>query len=245
MKIFSLIICLFLCGCSSERADLLKIGVDPTWYPLDFGNQTVYINGFVEDMLLEMAWHEGIEWEKVSANSDSLLEGLKMGKYDAVLTGLPKYSFYVAKYDFSQNFLDLGPVFVVGVSSPYTKLKEIDRGAVGMIEGDSLRELLDISPKVQVRYYLSETALLDAVAEGEVVGAFMGALPAETYLKNVYAGSLKIMTEPLTEEGLHLISLKDQNKDLLHRFNKSLSWFKKKKMAALLEKWGLRGEPRK
>lgn len=240
------LVCIFaaLClgGCASDSSAPFKIGVDATWYPVDFEDQTAYVNGFVEDLLLEMAWHGRFEWEKVSANSDSLLLGMKQKKYDAVLTSLPRYTFNLAKYDFSENFLNLGPVLVVDANSPYKKLENIKEGVVGAILGSSFSVEIEKNPMVQIRFYPTAPELLSALEQGEVIGALLGSLTAENYVRDLYAGRLKIITKPLNEYGLHLIVEKGENQKLLKLFNTNLEWIKNKKMKSLLGKWGLTRE---
>ena len=77
MAIFRLLVlALLACGCScgsdSSRGGI-RIGVDPLWYPVDFGPQTSYVNGYTEDMLLEMARYSGLRFELITARWDNLL----------------------------------------------------------------------------------------------------------------------------------------------------------------------------
>src|ERR1043166_3717797 len=92
------------CSCGGSSRGVLRVGVDPNWYPIDFGSQTVYVNGYTEDLLIEIARYSGIEFEKIPASWDNLMEGLSENKYDAVLSSMHPYVFNTAKYDFSSNF---------------------------------------------------------------------------------------------------------------------------------------------
>ena len=85
-------------GCSGQPRGAFRIGIDPLWYPLDFGPQTSYVNGYTEELLLEMAGYGGMRFELVRANFDTLLEGMRGGQYDAVITTLPPYEYNLAKY---------------------------------------------------------------------------------------------------------------------------------------------------
>jgi hypothetical protein len=58
-------------------------------------------------------------------------------------------------------------------------------------------------------------------------------------VKDLYADQLQIASDPLTDQGLHLVALKSENR-LIHLFNDSLiSLEKKKKVEALQKKWQL------
>ena len=241
--IFLLALVLHGCGCgSSNRNSVLRIGVDEQWYPLDFGPQQAYVNGFTEDLLLEIARYSGILFEKVGANWDTLLEGIADKRYDAVLTSLPPYPFNRAKYDFSHDFLELGPVLIVPTSSKHKDLGDMKGELLGLITGDPAALLLDKYPEVILRNYASITDLLNAVANGEIEGALLNRIPAVNYVNDLYANRLKIASAPLTKEGLHLVTAKGKQERLLKAFDRSLDHFqRKKKLSALLKKWNLSG----
>src|SRR5579862_3354474 len=97
---FFIAICaLFLHGCGCDHSvsrSAIKIGVDSNWYPLAFGAQNSYVNGFTEELLLDIARQSGLEFEKIPANWDAIFEGLKQGRYQAVLSSLPPYEFNTA-----------------------------------------------------------------------------------------------------------------------------------------------------
>jgi polar amino acid transport system substrate-binding protein len=229
------------CGCGNGgRNGALRIGVDASWYPVDFGSQESYVNGFVEDLLLEVARYSGIEFERVDANWDTLLEGIREEKYEAVLTSLPPYPFNLAKYDFSENFLDLGPVLVVPVDAPSSDLGEMKGELVGIIEGDPAALILSKHPEVILRNYRSIPELLNALANGDIEGALLNQVPAASYVSDLFAGKLKIASKPMTDFGLHLAVAKGEYSSLIRDFNQSVDHLKKKKtMRELLVKWNL------
>ena len=43
------------CGCSMRREARIRLGVDSNWHPLDFGAQTAYVNGFIEELLIDIS----------------------------------------------------------------------------------------------------------------------------------------------------------------------------------------------
>ncbi len=234
---------LFLVSCSCEssaRSGKLRIGVDPSWAPLNFDELQPYVNGYTEDVLLEVSRSSGLEFEKVTANWDSLLEGMRKGQYDAVLTSMPAYTFNLAKYDFSQDFLQLGPVLITTPSGKYTELQQLSGELVGIISGDPAVLVLQKYPEVIIRNYNSIPELLDAVENQEIEAAVLDRLPAVNYVNDLYQGKLKVVSEPLTSVGLHLIVPKGKSEELIRSFNKSLERFEKKKtLVDLQKKWNL------
>jgi len=228
-------------GCTPQgsRSRPLQIGVDATWRPLDFGAQNPYVNGFVEELLLDFSAQAGLNLEKIPANSDSLFQGLKAGRYEAVLSSLSPYEFNKALYDFSYNFLDIGPVLVLpeGTSKD---LEAMSGEHIGVLSGDPAVLLLQKFEGLIVRNYPSIPTLLDAVVSGELEGAVLDRVAAGVYVGDLYSGKLKLSGVPLTEAGLRLIALKDKHPFLIAQFNKSLALLKKKKrLQALQRKWQL------
>ncbi|HSX26728.1 MAG TPA: transporter substrate-binding domain-containing protein [Chlamydiales bacterium] len=228
------------CSCGSNDKSALRIGIDPNWYPINFGPQESYVNGYVEDLLLEIASYSGIQFERIPANWDSLLDGIREKKYDAVISALPPYEFNKAKYEFSDNILDLGPVLIVPVNAQHTDLSKMGGELVGLVNGDPAVLLVQKYGDIVIRNYDSIPELLDALSIGEIEAALLNRVPAVTYISDLYADRLKVASAPLNDAGLHLVAAKGRNPHLVSLFNKSIERLhKKKKMDALLKKWQL------
>ena len=217
-----------------------KIGVDPTWTPQEFGVQNPYVNGFVEEFLLEIATALDTEFNKLRANPNDLLTGLDEGIYDAVLTSLPPFTFNLAKYDFSKTFLETGPVFIVPKNAPYKKLSQVKHQYVGVIAGSKTAEFLAQYPTILVRKYLSAPDLLNEIVRGEIAGGLLPRVSAAAYVPDLYQDTIQIASQPLNNQGLHLVTLKNANEELLQEFDEALLQLKrKKKLESLYQKWSL------
>ncbi len=228
------------CGSGSGRGGAIRVGIDPNWYPIDFGPQQPFVNGFAEDLLLEIARYTGIEFERLPANWDNLLDGMTSQRFDAVLTSLPPYDYNKARYDFSSNFVDLGPVLVVPVNAKHTDLDKMKGELVGLVTGDPALLILNKHPDIILRNYPSIPDLLMAIADGETEAGLLNQIPATSYVKDLYSGVLKIASKPMTDAGLHLLVLKGKNSHFLRQFDKAIEHMKsKKKLEALLKKWQL------
>jgi polar amino acid transport system substrate-binding protein len=240
---FFIAICaIFLNGCGCDRGGSrgpIKIGIDSNWSPLVFGAQNSYVNGFTEELLLDVARQSALEFERIPASWDNLFEGMKQGQYQAVLSSLPPYEFNTALYDFSHNFLDIGPVLIVPEGAHKTDLEKMSGEHIGVIAGDPAVLILQ-KYELIVRNYPSVADLLNALANGEIEGALLNRVLAGSYVSDIFAGRLKIAGPPLNDAGLHLIVMKGKQPFLVSQFNKSLDLLKKKKrFQALLRKWQL------
>ncbi len=227
-------------ACSRGSSQVIRIGIDPNWYPQDFQDKQFYVNGFVDELLLEISRHSNVEFQRIGSNWDSLLEGLKLRRYDAVLTSFPAYPFNQAKYDFSRNFLDLGLVFVTESQSSMKGLQEISNGVAGVLSGNQDWRVMQKYPDVIMRIYESVPEIFDAIINNEVEGIVLDRLTAVGFVRGSYAGKLKICGPSLTDLGLHLVTLKGDSSNAVKMFDQNLQYLiKKKKLQKLLKKWQL------
>lgn len=230
----------FLSGCGSGNSKEIRIGIDTNWYPQNFQDKQFYVNGFVDELLLEISRHSGMTFQRVNANWDSLFEGLKRRRYDSVLSSMPAYNFNEAKYDFSRNFLSIGPVLVTPVPSAAHHLDEMSNKVVGMLGNSQVQLLLQKYPNVLTRTYDTASELFDAAANLNVEGIVVDRLIAVGYVRGAYAKKLKISDSYLNDMGLHLVTLKGDPSGAVKVFNKSIQYLiKKKKLQKMLKKWQL------
>lgn len=238
MRRVFLLVLIALWGCGDFNGKVFRLGVDPTWAPLSFGELEPYVNGYTEEVLFDVAQYNGNSFQKITANWDSLLEGMHQGRYDAVLTSLPPYSFNQAKYDFSDTFLDLGPVIVLPSNSKVDDLASLAKHLVGVVAGDPAILLLQKYPDAILRQFQSIPDLLNAILMGEISAALLDRLSAINYVQDLYQGQLKIGSAPLTDTGLRLVTLKGRQQTFLRSFNAALKRFRKKhQLEALQKKW--------
>jgi polar amino acid transport system substrate-binding protein len=230
-----------LAGCAPPaRSGTVRLGIDPSWYPLNFRQQNNYVNGFVDDLLQEIARETGISFERQAANWDTIYSGLKEGQFDAVLAALPPYSYNAAKYDFSQMFLATGPVLITRQHDAYRSLADLKNEVVGYEQGTLSVELLAQEPSLIPRSYPLIPDVLRALADEQIAAAVVDRLPAISYVSDLFSGSLKIASSPLNATGLRLVALKGKEEKLIAAFDKALKKLdKKKKLEKLRAKWSL------
>lgn len=240
-RVFScLIILLTFFSCGSNSSGGRKVGMDTNWYPLDFDNRTNNVTAFSTELLGQIGKVEKIPFVRVSVNWDTLMEGLKKGEYEAILTSMPPYIFNEKLFDFSDVYLPLGPVLVVSMGSKIDSLDNLEGKEIAIISGSSSKLILEGSPGVLIRSYDSASQALNDVAEGSMNGAMIDVLSAVAFCNDLYQGKLKIVTPPLSDEGLRLVTKHNAATDLIKGFNRGLEILKKKgTYDALLKKWGL------
>jgi polar amino acid transport system substrate-binding protein len=234
-----LLLTLFSCGSSSSKGGR-KVGVDPSWYPLELDQQEHNVTAFSTELLTKIGTLEKIPFIKVTANWDVLMEGLQKDQYEAILTSMPPYIFNEKLFDFSAVYLALGPVLVVPLQSTIHSLDTLDGKEIAVIAGSTGTLILEKSTGVLIRNYDTIPKALNDVAAGTIDGAMIDALSAVAYCRDLYQNVLKIATPPLTDEGLRLITKHGAAPDLIKAFDKGLHKLKKDgSYDQLLLKWNL------
>ncbi len=239
LKIFALC-CLSSCSCGKKKI-VLRIAIDPAWTSLNLGSKQDHVNGFMNDLLLEISGFSRMEFECVQVDSEALLTGLKERRYEAILSSLPRTNYYLADYDFSKALLETGPVLVLSQHSDFKGLEAMGSEIVGVLSEEGPALVLQAYPEVVTRTYSSAIELLDAVTTGEIGGALLSRLSAASYVHGVYDGLLKTDGKVLGGNELCFISLKGKEAQKLMLFEKSLeALIKKKRVSGLLLKWGIK-----
>src|ERR1700722_12094217 len=149
MKTVSTVIALLLIllvGCGKSSTVGRKVGVDPYWFPLDFGNRDNNVTAFSTELLTEVGKIEKIPFTKISVNSNDLMDGLQRGNYEAILSSMPPYIFNQAMFDFSEIYLHLGPVLVVPTPSKISSIADLDGKEIAVFSGSNNDVVLEKSP---------------------------------------------------------------------------------------------------
>ncbi len=236
--LFLLMVLFSSCG-DSTRASY-KVGVDASWYPLSLEDRTVAITAFSTELLSAIGTLEKIAFTKITVNWDDLLPELQQGKYDAILSSMPPYLFNQKLYRFSSPYLLLGPVLVVRASSSIKSLDDLRGQEIAILTGSTDNLALEKSPGVLIRYYDSKPQMLNDIVNKTLDGALIDHLAAVAYLSDLYTDTLKIVTPPLTEAGLRLITSEKTSPALIEQFNAGLEKLQKEETyTQLLKKWGL------
>jgi len=234
-----IILALTLVGCGS-KGKTYTVGVDPSWFPLELMGKEANVFAFSNELLHEISRHEGIQFDRVNRNWDNLTLGLEERKYDAILSSMYPYVFEQRKYDFSDLYLNTGPVLLIKGDSDLNisgsmEGKEI---AVGSKESEAL--FIRLYPQVIIRYYSMIPNALNQLVNDYVDGIVVGYIPATAFVQDLYEGRVKIATPPLNEAGLRLITIHNQHQDLIEAFNRGLEKVRDSGMyEKLLKKWDL------
>ncbi len=234
-------LCLITIGCSKPPPPSYRIGIDPTFYPLDDMGKGKNILGYTRELLEIIAKDQNLSFELITVSWDVLESGLKEKKYQAILSSLQPLPFNKEIYHFSDLYLATGPVLIMRYGTDLDQENELQGKEIAVQAGSitSIRAL-EKFPGIIIRTYDSIPSALNDAAAFNIDGAIVGNLGAKSYVQDLYYKKLQIMTPPLDDEGLRLIALIGRDQSLFAKFNKSLESMKKSgKYQELLQKWNL------
>lgn len=222
------------------------LGIDSSWYPFEFKGEQANINGFLEELLLEVSKTNNVEIIRVDANWDTLYEGLetsenKAASYDAVISMKEPHNFNLDHYLFSPIFLETGPVIVKAIESTHEALKDLAHKRIGVVQNKIIVPLLQKNPDMLVLSYTSVGSVLNDLEKKKIEAAVISQIFAISYLKNIYPNQFSY-SKPIFEEGLRFISLNNmkKGKSFTQMIEKTLNEMKNiNQLSTLKKKWNL------
>jgi polar amino acid transport system substrate-binding protein len=218
---------------------LYRIARDNTWYPLDLQGKEKNMQAFTNELFLAIAKMEGFQLEII--NSDAPMVVLNQGMYDGVLSALSPDSTNQDKYYFSDPFYLLGPILVVRSTSNINSLQQMKGKTIGVMTGSSLSFNLDKYPSLLITSYDNVIAALHDVELDLIDGVVLDRFIAYAYTTGIYAKKLKIVSVPLTNKGLRVVTRHEPDyEEFIKRFDAGLKETKRSGLYdQLLIKWNL------
>ncbi len=225
-------------SCSSQKKTY-TIGLDPSFFPLDLMGKQTNLLAFSNELLYEISKIEGVNLKRVNMSWDNLLSGLDKKKYDSILSSMHPYIYILNKYHFSNLLLHTGPVLVSKLGSS-THLFDGMKGkevAVSSSEDEAL--LIKLYPQVIIHSYHSIPIALNALLNETIDAIMMNYILALNFSQDLYAKEIKILTPPLNDMGLRLIT-RNGDQELIKIFNRGLKKLHDQGIyIKLLKKWSL------
>lgn len=239
-----LVLLLLIKGCShgGKAFHTYKVAYDSSWGNTNLMGKERNISAFSQVLLDTIAKNEKKRVELIQVTSDNdMIRGLYDHEYDGLLTTLQPSPINQMSLIFSDLYFKLGSVLIVREGSPVKGWNEFTRKIVA-VQANSPNILdLEKDPTIQIKLYDNILNALADLDNGSIDGVLFPALPAYVYAHTFYAGKLKIVTEPLTDEGLRLVTLNTpQGKEFVDFFNGGLKNLKEDgSYDQLLNVWGL------
>jgi len=219
-RFFLLFLLLSLIGCQNKNSyGPYSIGRDKTWFPLEIGLQGPNLNGFTDTLIQEISNTEDIPMQITNIDWIQLFEALEKNEVAGIFSSLPPNIISQEKYSFSNPFLLLGPVLVVRNDSNATSLSDLEGKIVSVNQFDDSVLIAQKYPSIMIQIYQSKPLVLQSLKNDEIDGVLMPSLDAHALVPHLYPNQLKIVTPPLNNKALRVITLKGSHPSLIEKFN--------------------------
>ena len=240
MRLFGIYIFLFslFSSCDTASSARFQIFIDPTWASLGENSQTNSIKAFSIELTEEIAKIENLTIVIYDKNGNNLLPSLQNKSCEGILTKMEPHLFYEKQYDFSDVYLLTGPVLVIPVA---TKASSSFTGKeIAILDAEQENLAAQKYPGALLRPYTSTAQALTDLSLGELDAAIIDVLTAEAFCRDLFQGVLKVELPPLTQEGLRVVTLHQENPELISAFNRGLKTVKENgTYAKLAKKWSI------
>ncbi|MCH9633246.1 MAG: putative histidine-binding protein [Chlamydiae bacterium] len=226
-------------GCSGFGKKY-SVAIDPSFYPSNLGGQSENVYGFTVDLLKEISKSEGIRISYVNAGSESLLNGLRRNVFDAVITPKSNVAIESNIYSVSKNYFQTGPVLIAPPKSKLGNLANMQGKIVGVVGLSGAEYVAQRYSKVLIYAYTTPSFVMEALKYNLIDSALLDIMVARAFVTNLYSGSFEIVSKPLNDDGLYLVTMLNQSPRLIDAFNKGVKKAKRKgTYKELMVKWNI------
>lgn len=206
---------------STRPPVVYRIAMDPGWYPLALYGKEHNTTAFTQDLIRQIGQDQSIKIEMIKASHNRLIELLNDGNAEGILTTILPDPVMEAKYEFSDPYYRYGAVIVVNKGSTIRSLADLDQMRLGVKRTSSLLYRLQLNCQATVVPYTNELTALHALSENKLDAVIVEQLLTYLYFGAQYPDQLAVATQPLTNEGLRLMTFK-KNDELVEKFNAGL-----------------------
>lgn len=225
---------------SSGKAEMgvLIVGTDATYPPLESIDDQGKFVGFDIDLVNNIASQMNMTAEIKNIPFDDIFNQLEKGTIEMIVSSVTINPERLAKYAFSNPYLNAGQVVVVRSDSAITGSQGLVGKKVGaQVETTSLTEAAKLTDPKLVKSYAKYG---DAVKEltAKKIDAIIIDLPAGVGLTTENS-NLKVVGEPFTQEFYGMVVLK-KNEAMLTKVNEALAGLKRSgEVTTIRNKWKL------
>lgn len=155
-----------------EAHPVLKLGIDPEWYPIDFVNEAGHFSGISSELFRYIEQKTGIRFEVNTEYSWSQTMQLAKQRKIDLLSALTITEDREKFLEFTSPYLRFPTVIATRSGTPYlSNLKALNQMKVAVVENYAAQEFLEKNfSKAQLLLVNSPQAGLEAVSKGEVDG---------------------------------------------------------------------------
>lgn len=235
--LFAFVLALTACG---SKSDKLTIGVDDTYPPMEFRNDSNELVGFDIDFAKALAEEMGVEIEFVPTAWDGIFSALKSERYDMIISSVSITPDRLLEFEFSKPYLSNGQVIVVREES---EMVETTADLEGLNVGVQIETTADIAAKKQNELTPFALTQYDDIVQtfadmkaGRLDAVVVDYAVAIEFVNN-NPGEYKITPTQLTNEPIG-VCIKKGNTELKEKVDAAISALQENgKMATISNEW--------
>lgn len=226
---------------SPANPSVYRVAIDSTWYPLSLFGKEPAITAFSIDIIFSIANREKIKLELVQSGPKRILELLDDGQVHGILTGMKPDPKLEEMYYFSEPYYRIGAILVIRKEDTFTSLLALPNKRIAVRRNSPILFKVQLDPKAVIIPFDSPVGAFEQLARGDVDAVVIDQLLAYLYFGGSYREKLKIVTLPLTVDGLRLVTLQDDaGEALIEAFNEGLQQIKNEGVyGKFLTQWDL------
>ena len=231
---------LFAGGGADSGGKVYVFATDATWPPMEFVNDEGEIVGFDIDLMAAVAEASGFEYEVRNTAWDGIFAGLANGAYDGILSSVTILDERKETMDFSVPCVNAGLILVVRADyAGGDQLEDFVGKKVGAQQGTTGDFAIEAISGIERRAYDDLGLAVEDMVNGNLDAVVCDSVTGINYVADNenFAGKLKILGEPFTEEEFG-IAVRKGDTELLKLINDGLAEvFADGTHAELVEKW--------
>lgn len=214
-----------------------RIGQDRSWIDLNITGKERNLSAFNSDLLTAIAKQKHFRIQFLEVYNP--LKDLENGKLDGILTTLQPSYLYENRLLFSNPYFISGPVLIIP-SNGFPHGTEDHRKIIAISHHSPMLINIEQDPTIQIKIYEDIIPALEDLRGKRIDGAIFPAMQAYIYTNAFYRNEFQIVSLPLTNEGLRLITVKNPDGEfLIQEFNEGLEKLKTDgTYEELLKRWG-------
>ena len=221
-----------------QQEGVLRVGLDPSFPPFEYDDGGSLV-GYDVDLAWELSRRIGLRVQFVPVGFDGLYDGLRAGKYDAIISALPYDPRLTQDVAYSWVYFNAGQRLVVREGGEEIETMEDLRGKRVAVEwgsaGDAEARRLARRIGFERVPYLTPREALEALRDGEVEVAIVDAVSAYGFMGA--EGGVKTVGPPVTDEP-YVIAVRPDSPILLREINLALRAMEEEGvLEELVERW--------
>ncbi|WP_263139693.1 cystine ABC transporter substrate-binding protein [Pseudomonas sp. RIT-PI-AD] len=222
-----------------EQRGTLRIGLEGTYPPFNFQDETGQLTGFEVEIANAVAKELGVKPDFQPSKWDGILAALESKRLDVVINQVTISEERKKKYDFSVPYTVSGIQVLTrkGEESKFGKLSDLDGKKIGVVLGTNYEDWLkQNAPKADIRTYDDDPTRNQDLRVGRLDAILGDRLAAFELIKKT-GDTLAVAGEPFARQEAG-IALRKDNPELRDALDKALEKLRKDgTLAKISQKW--------